>query len=247
MVKQENIAELARKQLLDRIESLIEAKDFAELRKVLSTSRAADVAEVVEVLDEMARQVLFDVLDVKEVGEVLEKIDQATRSEVVEDLTSAELTDMLATLPPDEAADVVADLSQEQSEQVLGHIGKIESDEIEKLLSYEEDTAGGIMTSALVAVNLGATIGQAIERFRQADPDDDVFHVFVVDDGGVYKGVLDVRALLRHPPDTKVSGVLEDVLPAMNVNADQEEIANSFRKNDLIVMPVVDEKGVLLG
>ena len=247
MAEQKSLSEQARKQLLDRIEGLIEDQDLEQLRTVLSTSRSADVAEVVEVLDEIARQILFDLLDAKEAGEVLEKIDHATRSEVVEDLSSDELTDILATLPPDEAADVVADLSEEQSEEVLDHIGKTESDEIEKLLSYAEDSAGGIMTSVLAKVTLGATIGDAIEQFRQADPEDDVLNVFVVDEAGVYQGVLDVRNLLRHDPDTVVSTVLQDILPAMDVNADQEEIANTFRKNDLIVTPVIDEKGVLVG
>ena len=172
-------SELRRKKLLDRIEQLIEAKDFDELRKLLSESRSADVAEVVEVLDDTERQILFDLLEARDAGEVLEKIDEATRSEVVEDLTSDELTDIVATLPPDEAADVVADLTEEQSEQVLDHIPKVESDQIEKLLKYEEDTAGGIMNPELVTVNIKEAVVDAIHSFRRADPGEDFFHIFV--------------------------------------------------------------------
>ena len=240
-------SELKRKQLLDRIEKLIEAKDFDELRRLLSESRSSDVAEVVEVLDEIARQILFDLLDPKDAGEVLEKIDEATRSQVVEDLTGDELTDIVSTMAPDEAADVVAELSEEQTEQVLDQIPKTESDQIEKLLKYEEDTAGGIMNPELVTVNIKGDIADAIHSFREADPEEDFYYVFLVYDDGCLKGAVGLDTLLRHPRRTPIAEVLGEKLPTVNAGADQEEIANTFRKNDLIVMPVVDEKGVLLG
>ena len=241
------MSEAVRKQLLERIEHLLEAKEYEALREVLSASRSADVAEVVEVLDEIARQILFDLLDRKDAGKVLEKIDDATRLEVVVDLTSDELTDIVATLPPDEAADVVADLSEQQSEQVLDQIDKAESDQIEKLLTFEEDTAGGIMTSELVKVGHRKTIREAIEQYRQADREEEFYFVFVVDETGVLKGMVGLPMLLRYPRTTPIVEVMDDEIPRVNVRADQEEVANTFRKNDLIAMPVVDDGGVLVG
>lgn len=241
------MSEKARKELLEKIESLLESHDSVALEVLLRESRSSDVAEVVEVLDDEERQILFDLLDPKEAGEVLEKIDDATRSEVVEDLSGEELTDIVATLPPDEAADVVADLSDEKSEQVLDQIEKSESDQIEKLLEYDEDTAGGIMTSVLVKVRLTDTIRDAIHRIRAADPEDEYFHVFVVDEVGVFQGSVKFHTLLCCPPDRKIATVLDEKLPTVAIDADQEHIANVFRKNDLIVMPVVDENGMLLG
>jgi len=247
MTSKEQKALQVRKQLLDRIEHLIAKQDFEELRTLLNESRSSDVAEVVEVLDEIARQILFDLLDPRDAGEVLEKIDEATRSEVVEDLTSDELTDIVATLPPDEAADMVADLSEEQSEQVLDHIPKAESDQIEKLLTYDEESAGGIMTPDVLKVNVRDDIAEAIERIRRADPEEDFYYVFVVDDKGIFKGAVHIQTLLRRSPDTIIASILDNELPTVGVNADQEEIANTFRKNDLIVMPVVDDAGKLVG
>ncbi len=247
MAKLTNMSEVARKQLLDRIEQLIEENDFEELRQLLSESRSSDVAEVVEVLDEIARQILFDLLDPEDAGEVLEKIDEATRTEVVEDLTNDELTNIVATLPPDEAADVVADLSDAQTEEVLDHIPKAESDQIEKLLSYDEESAGGIMTPEFVAVNVSGTIDDAIEQIRRADPEEDFYHVFVVDSNRKFRGTVDIQTLLRRRPETAIADVLEEELPTVVLNTDQEEIANIFRKNDLIVMPVLDENGILMG
>lgn len=240
-------SEQARKQLLDRIEQLIEAKHFDQLRELLSKSRTSYVAEVVEVLDDDARQILFDLLDPPEAGEVLEKIDEATRSEVVEDLSSDVLTKIVATLPPDEAADVMAHMSPAQTEEVLDHIPSDESDQIEKLLSYDEDTAGGIMTPILVRVKIDETIREAIKAFRQADPEEDFYYVFVEDENGVYRGTVSIHALLRHPRNTPISQVVDDEIPQVEATADQEEVANIFRKNDLITMPVVDQQGILLG
>ena len=239
--------EQSSKALLAQIEKLIAEQDFDTLREVLAHARTSDVAEVVEVVDNLSRVILFDLLDAKEAGEVLEKVDDATRSEVAEELPREDLSDMVATLPPDEAADVVADLTEEKGEQVLQDIGKAESDQIEKLLSYDEDTAGGIMNPDLVKVPMDATIGDALEQLRKADPDEEFFYVFVVDKNDKYMGMIGLRALLYSSPDTPVAQVLETDIPCVGVNADQEEIANTFRKNDLMVMPVVDENGVLVG
>jgi magnesium transporter len=241
------MSELARKQLLEQIEKLIEAKDSIVLRELLSDSRSADVAEVVEVLDEAARQILFDLLEPKEAGEVLEKIDDATRSEMVDELTGDALRDIVATLPPDEAADVVADLSEEKSGQVLDQIEKADSDQISKLMRYDEDSAGGIMTPVMVKVQLTDTIDQAIGVIRRVDPEEEYFHVFVIDEKGVFQGSVNFHTLLRCAAETKIADVLDEKLPTVSVDADQEDIANTFRKNDLVVMPVVNERGVLLG
>jgi len=242
-----SMSEEARKQLLERIEQLIEEQDFQELRQLLADSRSSDVAEVVEVVDEIARQILFDLLDPDDAGEVLEKIDDATRSEVVEDMSSDELTDIVATLPPDEAADVIADFSAEQTEEVLDQIPEEEAAEIEKLLTYDEESAGGIMNPELVRVKIHETIRDAIHKYRQSDPEEEFYYVFVVDDQDRYQGCVSLPMLLRHPRNTPLADILKEEIPPVSVRADEEEIANTFRKNDLIAMPVVDDQGVLLG
>ena len=241
------MADITSKKLLEQIENLIEGHHIEELKQVLAEARSSDVAEVVEVLDEIERQILFDLLDPKDAGEVLEKIDEATRSEVVEDFSSDKLTDIVATLPPDEAADVFAEMSDTQAGEILGLIDKEESDQIEKLLVYDEDTAGGIMTPEVVKVLLDVTIGDALAEIREADPDEDFFYVFVVDESGVLQGMVGIWELIRNLPSRPVREVMDTEFYPVKVGADQEAIANFFRKNDLLVAPVVDAQGVLLG
>ncbi len=243
-----NSHDVSMRKLLDRIEDLIETQSLDELRSLLADSRSSDVAEVVEVLDEVARQILFDLLEPKEAAVVLEKIDEAIRNEIYEELSDDELRDMVQSLPPDEAADIVAELPEARTEGLLDLIPDAESEQIEKLLTYEDDTAGGIMTPELVRVRIDQTIREAIEEFRKFDPEEDeVFYAFVVDGHGIYKGVVSVHSMLRYPRITPLKDVMEDELPTIEAHMDQEAIANIFRKNDLYVAPVVDRQGRLLG
>lgn len=235
------------KQLLEKIENLIEVEDFEQLKELLLSSRSSDVAEVVEVLDEIARQVLFDLLDPREAGEVLEKIDEATRSEVVEEMTNETLGNIVSSLPPDEAADVIADLSDVQTEQILYSISKKDSIQLEKLLSYEEDTAGGIMTPEVVKVRIDQTIRDAIRSYRKADHNEHFFYVYAVDHFGRYLGAVDIHTLLKYPRTTSISEIMDTEMPVIHHRDDQEVIANTFRKNDLVSAPVVDDNNILIG
>jgi len=235
------------KVLLERIEALLETASYGQLSLEIANARPADIAEVIEVVDEISRQLIFSSLDPKSAGEVLDKVDDATRGEVIDDLSSEKITDIVATMPPDEAADVVAELDDQQTEAVLEHIADPESDQIEALLKYDEHSAGGIMTSDLIQIKMSEKISGALSQIRNAEYDDVYFHVFVVDDNGKLKGTVGLFTLIRNDPDTLVSDVLDEEIPAVGVSADQEEIANTFRKYDLMVMPVVDSVGCLLG
>ncbi|MBN2844193.1 MAG: magnesium transporter [Sedimentisphaerales bacterium] len=234
------------KQLLEKIEELIERKDYLQLKELLNVSRSSDLAEIVEVLDEIARQILFDLLDPKEAGEVLEKIDEATRVELVEELSSEVLGGIVQTLPPDEAADVVAVLSDDQAEEVLDSIPHAESQQLELLMSYGEDTAGGIMTPKVVKVGVDDCIRDCIRAYRLADHKEHFYFVYAVETNGKLVGAIDIQTLLKFPGGTPVRKVLKDV-PAIHYKADQEVIANIFRKNDLISAPVVDDNDILIG
>ena len=234
-------------QLREQVDQLIELGQRDQLVELLASSRPTDIAEVIEVLDNAAGEAVFGMLEQAAAGEVLDKVDEATRIELVGQLDGDELGGIVATLPPDEAADVLADLSDEQTEEVFDSMEPAQSRQLEVLLHYAEDSAGGIMNPEMITVADGATIGQALEAVRKADPEEDFFYVFVVDEAGTYQGAVGMRTLLRCEPGKAVAEVLEEELPAVNVEADQEEVANEFRKHNLMVMPVVDADGVLVG
>lgn len=239
--------QLAQQILLQQIELLLEAKDTSTLTQLLKEQRASDIAEVVELLDNPQRRTIFDVLDKPTAAEVLEKVDEATRSELFDLLSSSEVRAILSELDLDDAADLLAELPDEERQQLLKSITPAESAEIKKLMSYPEDSAGGIMDPVLISVPEDATVAEAINKIRAAEIDEDFYSVFVVDKEGKFLGDVRIRLLLTRPENTKISELVDRHTVYVTADADQEEVRNIFSKNDLIVVPVLDKEHKLIG
>jgi len=235
------------KQLLQQIGILLEANESQALGRLLNEQRPSDIAEVAELLDNEQRRVIFNVLDKLISAEVLEKVDQATRSELFEIIPTEELTSLVLHLDPDDAADVLSELSEEESAKVLGSIRPDESAQIRNLMSYSEDSAGGIMDPAVISVPEQATVAEAISKIRAAEIEEDFFSVYVVDRFGRFLGDVRIRLLLTGPEDTKISGLIDPDTIYVTADADQEEVRNIFSKNNLIVAPVLSKKHKLIG
>ncbi|MHC4528155.1 MAG: magnesium transporter [Planctomycetota bacterium] len=235
------------RQLLENIESLLEAGDREGLGRLLNEQRSSDVTEIVQLLDNPERRTVFDVLDKPISAEVLEKVDEATRGELFEILEEEELTDLISYLDADDAADVLQELPAEEIAEVLDHIPAEESAEIKKLMSYSEDSAGGIMDPLVISVPEEATVAEAVSKIRAAEIDEDFYSVFVVDNQGTFLGDVRIRLLLTRPESTKVSDLVDRDTIYVVAADDQERVRNVFRDNDLIVVPVLDEHRSLIG
>ena len=235
------------KQLLQQIEHLLETENTSALRKLLSDQRSSDIAEIVELVDNKERRAIFDVMDKQMSAEVLEKVDEATRAELFELLEDEELTSLVSELDPDDAADILSELSEEERAELLENISPRESAEIKELMSYSEDSAGGIMDPIVISVSEDATIGEAVSKIRAAEIDEDFFSVYVVNKAGRFLGDVRVRFLLTRPESTKVHDLIDPDTIYVHVDTDQEEVRNIFSKNDLIVVPVLDRNQRLVG
>jgi len=233
-------------ELYDRIEELLQRGDEAALSGALTAAHPADVAEAFELLDDEDRSHLVFVMDPRLTAEVIVLLDEADRGEVVEDLDEAELTQIVAALPPDDAADVLGELDEEQREEILEQVPDEQSERIEDLLGYAEDTAGGIMTPDLVALPPTATIGQATEAVRRASPEE-IHYVYVIEDGSRFHGLVTLRQLVTNPSDRRLGEICERDPVTVQVADDQEDVAHVFRKYDVVAVPVVDENKTLLG
>lgn len=235
------------KQLLQQIEHLLETENTSALRKLLSDQRSSDIAEIVELVDNRERRAIFDVMDKQMSAEVLEKVDEATRAELFELLEDEELTSLVSELDPDDAADILSELSEEERAELLENISPRESAEIKELMSYSEDSAGGIMDPIVISVSEDATIGEAVNKIRTAEIDEDFFSVYVVNKAGRFLGDVRVRFLLTRPENTKIHDLIDPDTIYVHVDTDQEEVRNIFSKNDLIVVPVLDRNQRLVG
>ena len=235
------------RQLLRQIERLLESGDVRALAEMLAEKRSSDIAEIVELVDNEQRRAIFDAMDDPMSAEVLEKVDEATRAELFELLKDEELSSLVSELDPDDAADVLSELPEEERAELLESIPPAESAEIKELMSYSEDSAGGIMDPHVISVAEDATVAEAVEEIRAADIDEDFFSVYVVNKARRFLGDVRVRFLLSRPAGTKITELIDPDTIYVNVNADQEEVRNIFSKNDLIVVPVLDRGHKLVG
>jgi len=238
------------KQLLEQIEELLEEQTqpaSVALKGLLSEKRSSDIAEVVELLDSDQRRAVFDVLAKHVSAEVLEKVDEATRAELFELLEEDELADLISELDADDAADVLAELPAAESDEVLEHLAEAEAEQIKDLMSYSEDSAGGIMDPLVLSVSEDATVAEAISEIRAAEIDEDFFNVFVVNRFRQFLGDVRIRSLITTPENTKIKQLIDTDTIHVKIDTDQEEVRNIFSKNDLIVVPVLDGNNKLVG
>ena len=235
------------KQLVQQIERLLESGDMPALGELLNDQRSSDIAEIVELVDNEERRAIFDVMDKSISAEVLEKVDEATRAELLELLEDEELISLVSELDPDDAADILSELSEEERAELLESISPTESDEIKKLMSYSEDSAGGIMDPVVISVSENATVAEAVSKIRAAEIDEDFYSVYVVNKIGRFLGDVRLRFLLTRPEKTRIGDLIDPDTIYVNVNTDQEEVRNIFSKNDLIVVPVLNKSHRLVG
>jgi magnesium transporter len=233
--------------LLQQIELLLDAQDKPALAQLFEDQRNSDIVEIVELVDNEQRRIIFDVLDKPTSAEVLEKVDEATRAELFELLEDEEIAKIVSELDPDDAADILQELPTEESEEVLERIPPAESAEIRRLMRYSEDTAGGIMDPLVISVPEASTVSEAVNKIRAAEIDEDFYSVFVVDHKGKFMGDVRIRLLLTRPENTRISELVDKDTIFVSVEDDQERVRNIFRDNDLIVVPVLDMHHKLVG
>ena len=239
--------QLMQQVLLQQIDVLLEKGDKSALSRLLTRHRSSNIAEVVELVDNDKRRIIFNALEGVIAAEVLEKVDEATRAELFDILGDEELQKIISKLDLDDAADVLSEMPKEDSAEVLESIGPEESAEIMKLMQYSEDSAGGIMDPVVISVPEDATVAEAVSEIRAAEIDEDFFSVYVVGKEGNFLGDVRLRLLLTRPENTKISGLIDPDTIYVTADADQEEVRNIFSKNDLIVVPVLNENRKLIG
>lgn len=234
-------------QLLREIEPLLESENRDTLRELLYDWRTSDIAEIVELVEDDWRRLIFDVLDTPVAAEVLEKVNEATRARLFEVLEDQEIHRIFSELDWDDAADLLAEMPDEVADKVLHSLSLTDRLQIHKLMRYSEDSAGGIMDPLVISVPEDATIAEAVSKIRVAEIDEDFYSVYVVNRDGRFVGDVRVRLLLTRPEDTRIGDLVDPDTIYVNTDTDQEEVRNIFSKNDLIVVPVLDGNHRLAG
>lgn len=231
-----------------KLEKLIDEGQELKILTLISKFHADDIAELLESLDEEDKSKLFRLLDVETASDVIMELNEISRELIIEDMSSREISEIVDDMPSDDAADLIGDLPREQAQEVLKHLDQEKSEDVQMLLEYPEDTAGGIMQTELISIGETSTVTEAIEKIRSYSETVEDFHnVFVTDQNRKLVGVLPLRKLILSKPETRLSSIMNRTPIYVAAEMDQEEVAATVRKYDLVSLPVVDSSMRLLG
>lgn len=214
----------------------------------LAKMHPADIAEIVSQLGGRDRDAIFAVLDDETAADTLEESSEEVQAQILARLDDERAADILEAMSPDEAADLLADLSEERREQLIAKMDEEEAEDVEELLAYEEDTAGGLMTTEYVAVPVSLNAAATIDRLRELEPDaESIYYVYVVDDEEHLLGVLSLRDLIVAKPDTPIGELMIKRVIAVPLDASPEDVAAAIHKYNLLAVPVVDDEDRIQG
>jgi magnesium transporter len=219
----------------------------------LSALHPADVADLVEQLSAPERAAVMEGMEPEQAAEALGEMEPDVQGDLLEDLPTDAAVDILAELDPDEAADALAEVSDERADELLSGLHAQDAKAaaaVRQLMSYEEDVAGGMMTTSYVALHSNLTAQQTIDTLRQiAPPAEEVYYVYVVDEANCLIGVLSLRDLIVASPERKIGDIARSrtEVVAVRPDAPEEEVLRVLEKYNLLAVPVTDNEGHLLG
>jgi magnesium transporter len=236
-------------ELFKNLTAYIDSNNDVAITELFAEIHYADIAEVLDEIPFIEAVYIIKLLDSETTSAVLMETDEDTREKILKNLTAKEIAEEITALDSDDAADMIAELPEERQEAVMSKIEDEEHvKEIEELLSYDENSAGGLMAKELVQVNENWTVLKCVKEMRiQAEEVTRVHSIYVVDDAGKLKGRLSLKDLLVASTRTPISDIYIPKVDYVNVIDGAEDVANIMRKYDLEAIPVVDDHQILLG
>jgi magnesium transporter len=238
------------KEYLDFLKNLIDNENTNEIKSILNELHPADIAEIMENLSMDEAKLLYLLLEGDAASDVLLEIPEEDRKRFLAELPAHIIArQYIEYMDSDDAADVLGELPDEKKEEVIAYIDDQKyAGEISELLSYDEDSAGGIMAAELVSVNENWNVQTCLKEIsRQAENIDEIYYVYVVDNQKRLKGVLSLKKLIQYQTQTNISNIYNKDVISILTDTKREEVAQKMEKYDLVAIPVVDEAGHLKG
>jgi len=211
---------------------------------------AKDLTDVAHALPREMVAPFLSALPVERAADVLEYLNEDLRSEVLETMSVRQAAELVTEMTPDDRADTLEGLEEETTEGILSEIPAAERAETEKLLSYDPNSAGGLMTTEFVSVSEETPVDEAlaaVRRIARSERREAMNTIYTTDSAGRVKGVMSLRELLAAPEGGKVSDIAWEEVQTVPITADREEVAKLVREYDLVAVPVVDGNGVIQG
>ncbi len=223
-------------------------KDF--LLEIINELYPADIAEYMDDLSLDEAKYLYTLLEKEEAADVLMELEEDVRERFLESFSTQEIArEFIDNLDSDDAADLIGELPGDRREEVLLHIeDRKQAQDIADLLVYPSNSAGGLMGKEFIKVNVNWYVVTCVREMRkQAEDVDEIYHVYVVNDNDVLLGLLSLKSLLLASPRVKISDLYITDVVSVKATQKGEEVASIMNKYDLVVLPVIDELGRLIG
>jgi len=236
-------------ELIIKIADLISVKKNSTLKKLVEDIHFADMADIINLLNEEQGIYLIKLFDSEKTSEILTELDEDVREKILEGLSVKEIADEIEELDSDDAADILAELSEERKEEVISKISDDNlADDLKELLSYNEDSAGGLMAKELVKANENWSVLKCLSEIKkQGEKVTRVHSIYVVDDKEKLIGRLSLKDLITSPSKSKIKNIYIPKVDSVNVLEKGEDVAKIMSKYDLEAIPVVDDKTHLVG
>lgn len=238
------------KEYLAELRDNLDLGTESQILKEINELHPADIAEIIDELNTEHSILLYKFIDKEKAADVLIELEEDVREKFLQSIGAKEIAEtFIENMDSDDAADIMAELSDEIKEEVISHIQDEEqASDIVDLLSYPEDSAGGLMAKELIKVNVNWSMLKCVKEMRkQAEDIENVYSIYVVDNQSKLIGTLSLKKLLLAPTNAKVEDVYFKDVTAVKAYEKSEEVASIMEKYDLVVLPVVDELNRLIG
>ena len=225
----------------------------SNLLNTLANLRAADLASVLHDLTVKRRAEVARALDDERLADVLEEMDEASRVELLAELEGERAADVLEEMDPDDAADLLREVGQERAQALLALMEPEDAEDVQRLMHYEDYSAGGMMTTEPIVLTADSTVAEALSRVRLSEVAPGLAsQVFVCRQPietptGRLMGIVHIQRLLREPPSTLLGGILDSDIAPLSAEATLNEVASYLASYNLLAVPVVDANERLLG
>jgi magnesium transporter len=231
-----------------QVRSALEARDFDRLRMLLATQHPADIADVLDRLDDEDQVTVFRLLSAEQAAEVLDETNPETTRELIARLPSAQIGDLLDLMPADDVAEILGEDVPEQQQALLAAMEVEEAKEVQELLTYPPHSAGRLMSENFVQVSLEMTAAEAIDHLRWVEPEvETISYLYALNDDEQLIGVVSLRDVITASPLQRLVDLLHTRIVSVTPETDQEEVARLVSQYDLLALPVVTANMRMLG
>ncbi|TGN08409.1 magnesium transporter [Leptospira ilyithenensis] len=235
-------------EFLDSLRMEIQNQTNSHLKKMLEGAHPADIATLFRELETEESLYLFRLLPSEEQSYTLIKMEDEDLQKFLEELSIEEISRTIEFNETDETTYLLSYLTPEKRDQVLSRLNKTDSFEIRSQLGFRESSAGRLMSKDFATAKLGDNVRKGIINLRKkAKEIEDIYQIYITDEDGVLKGFIPLKTLFLTPINTKIVKITNYSVYSFHYDTDQEEVANSFKKYDLVSAAVVDDLGRIIG